>query len=225
MTEDELRALLHRLRAEPDETEWLEFKANRYEPKELGEYLSALANAAALHGKPRAYLVFGVEDGTHTICGTSFKPVAAKGPGNQSLLIWLATQLQPSVGFEVHTLIDEGRRVVIFEVNPATDQPVRFKQAAYIRVGTSKTVLANHPEKERALWARRIDWSAQICDRATLEDLDPAAVRAAREQYVVKNPRRAEEAKAWDDPTFLNKSKLTIRGAVTNAAILLVGRE
>jgi ATP-dependent DNA helicase RecG len=225
MTEDELRTLLDRLRAEPDETEWLEFKANRYEPQELGEYLSALANAASLRGKPRAYLVFGVEDKTHTICGTSFKPWAAKGPGNQSLLIWLATHLQPNVGFEVHLLVVDGNHVVMFEVSPATDQPVRFKQTAYIRVGSSKTVLANHPEKERALWARRIDWSAQVCDRATVDDLDPAAIRAAREQYAIKNPRRAEEARAWIDPTFLNKAKLTIRGAITNAAILLLGRE
>src|ERR1035441_6071536 len=53
----ELTALLDRLRAEPRETEWLEFKTNRFEPQALGEYLSALANAASLLGKPRAYLV------------------------------------------------------------------------------------------------------------------------------------------------------------------------
>jgi len=39
----ELTALVDRLSAEPRETEWLEFKANRYEPQVLGEYLSALA--------------------------------------------------------------------------------------------------------------------------------------------------------------------------------------
>jgi hypothetical protein len=47
VTESELHALIERLRSEPQETEWLEFKANRYEPQEIGEYLSALANAAA----------------------------------------------------------------------------------------------------------------------------------------------------------------------------------
>jgi len=44
----ELHALLDRLRTEPRETEWLEFKVNRYEPQILGEYLSALANSACL---------------------------------------------------------------------------------------------------------------------------------------------------------------------------------
>jgi hypothetical protein len=57
MNPQELTALLDRLRAEPHESEWLEFKANRFEPQTLGEYLSALANSACLLGKPRAYLV------------------------------------------------------------------------------------------------------------------------------------------------------------------------
>ncbi len=44
MTESELHAIIERLRAEPREAEWLEFKANRYDPQEVGEYLSALVN-------------------------------------------------------------------------------------------------------------------------------------------------------------------------------------
>ena len=35
---------IDQLRGQPTETEWLEFKCNRYEPEQLGEYLSALAN-------------------------------------------------------------------------------------------------------------------------------------------------------------------------------------
>lgn len=41
----------------PRETEWAEFKENDAEPETLGEYLSALANSAALAGKAFAYLV------------------------------------------------------------------------------------------------------------------------------------------------------------------------
>ena len=76
MNTADLTALLTRLLAEPRETEWLEFKATRLEPQLLGEYLSALANSASLLGKPRAYLVFGVEDGTHAVVGTAFDPLA-----------------------------------------------------------------------------------------------------------------------------------------------------
>lgn len=48
----------------PRETEWIEFKQNYAEPREIGEYISTLANAAALCGKPSAYLVWGIEDST-----------------------------------------------------------------------------------------------------------------------------------------------------------------
>lgn len=54
----------------PAETEWVEFKHNNASPPEkIGEYLSALFNSAALHGKTEGYLVWGVEDETHKVVG------------------------------------------------------------------------------------------------------------------------------------------------------------
>jgi ATP-dependent DNA helicase RecG len=223
MNTQELTALLDRLRAEPRESEWLEFKANRFEPQPLGEYLSALANAACLLGKPRAYLVFGIKDGSHAVVGTTFDPQAEKGQGNQLLPLWLSLGLQPNTGFEIHPFTYHGQRVVLFEIHPAFDQPVKFYGTAYIRDGSSKTELARYPEKQRQIWQRRVDWSAQVCERATLSDLDPAAIVKARTEYKTKFPAKAAEVDGWDDATFLNKAKLAIQGALTNAALLLLG--
>jgi ATP-dependent DNA helicase RecG len=220
----ELTALLDRLCAEPRETEWLEFKTNRFEAQALGEYLSALANAASLLGKPRAYLVFGIEDGTHAVAGTTFDPDAEKGCGNQPLQIWLSVHLRPNVGFEIHPFDYQGKRVVLFEINPAVDRPVEFNEKAYIRVGTSKTDLSKYPDKERQLWNRRVDWSAQICETATLTDLDDVALEKARKEFTGKFPTQAVELAGWDNTTFLNKAKLTIQGRITNAVLLLLGK-
>jgi ATP-dependent DNA helicase RecG len=151
MNPQELTALLDRLCREPHETEWLEFKESNYEPQVLGEYLSALANAAGLAGKPRGYLIFGVQDQTHAVVGTRFNPHAVKAKGNQDLLLWLAMGFQPNVGFEVHVLAHPKGRVVFFEIGAAWDRPVRFYGMPFIRVGTSKTELHKHPEKERTL--------------------------------------------------------------------------
>lgn len=225
MNARELAALLDRLRAEPRESEWLEFKATRCEPKLLGEYLSALANSACLLGKPRAYLVFGIEDGSHAVIGTNFDPAAEKGNGSQPLPLWLSLGLHPNTGFDIHTFDYQGKRVILFEVHPAFDQPVKFCGTAYIRDGSSKTALEKYPQKQRQIWQRRIDWSALVCERATLADLDPAAIVKARLEYKTKFPARVAEVDAWDDATFLNKAKLTIQGAITHAALLLLGRE
>jgi ATP-dependent DNA helicase RecG len=220
----ELFALVDRLRSEPRETEWLEFKANRYEPQALGEYLSALANSAGLQGKPRAYLVFGIENDSHSVVGTDFDPASAKGNGAQLLPLWLSLGLRPNVGFEIHAFEYHGKRLVLFEINPAFDRPVEFYGTAHIRVGTSKTILANHPEKQRQLWMRRVDWSAAICEQASLDDLDPDALRKARDEFAVKSPAQSHEIAGWDDLTFLNKAKLAIQGRITHSALLLLGK-
>lgn len=111
MNTQKLTALLDRLRAEPHETEWLEFKANRFEPQALGEYLSALANSACILGKPRAYLVFGIQDGNHAVVGTSFDPQIEQDSGNQLLPLWLSRGLQPNTGFDIHSFTYQSQRV------------------------------------------------------------------------------------------------------------------
>ncbi|MDP1861394.1 MAG: putative DNA binding domain-containing protein [Gemmatimonadaceae bacterium] len=224
MSVHDLVALVDRLRALPTETEWFEFKHNHCEPQALGEYLSALANAASLAGQARGYLVFGIDDATHAVVGTRVDPYVIKGKGNQDLLPWLGAGLRPNTGIDVHVVSHPDGRVVLFEVGPARDQPVSFYGAEWVRVGSSKTELNKQPEKARALWTRGTDWSAEICERASPADLDPQAVAKAREQFVVKHPSQTSEVAAWDDLTFLNKAKLLKQGAVTNTALLLLGR-
>ena len=105
----------------------------------------------------------------------------------------------------------EGKCLVLFEVYPAANQPVKFYGTAYIRVGSSKTELTKHPAKERAIWQCRTDWSAQVCERATLSDLDPEAILKARQEYKVKFPSKGAESDGWDDVTFLNKIGMAIK--------------
>ncbi len=50
-SKDYLVGLVRELCKLPQETEWVEFKENDAEPENIGEYLSALANSAALAGK------------------------------------------------------------------------------------------------------------------------------------------------------------------------------
>ncbi len=150
---DYLVSLVRELCALPRETEWVEFKVNDAEAQAIGEYISALANSATLLDKPRAYVVWGVEDGTRKVVGTTFEPATAK-EGNEDLENWLTRLLQPQVPFRFHTGEVGGVRVVVLEIDSAPHQPVRFSGDEYIRVGSYKKKLKDHPEKERALWQR-----------------------------------------------------------------------
>lgn len=135
----------------PRETEWVEFKENDGEPEAIGEYLSALANSAALAGKAFAYLVWGVRDEDHAVVGTSFSPIARK-VGNEELENWLLRQLAPKIHFRFFAVTVDGLPVLLLEVERAFRQPVQFKGQEFIRVGTYKKRLKDFPEKERALW-------------------------------------------------------------------------
>ena len=65
-----LKNLVLDLCKETNEQEWFEFKENWFQPDKLGEYVSALSNAAAFHHKKYAYFIWGIEDKTHKVVGT-----------------------------------------------------------------------------------------------------------------------------------------------------------
>ena len=144
-------SIVHELRKLPRETEWVEFKRNRAEPDEIGGYLSALANSAALLGKVNAYLVWGVDDKSHDIVGTTFRPGSLK-IGAEELENWLLRLLSPRIDFHFHELTIEGMTVVLLEIGAAFRHPVRFKETEYIRVGSYRKKLKEFSEKERELW-------------------------------------------------------------------------
>ncbi|MYB56946.1 MAG: transcriptional regulator [Gemmatimonadetes bacterium] len=146
-----LEGLLRELCALPYETEWVEFKEDNTDPQEIGEYLSALANSAALAGKAAAYLVWGVRDQDHAVVGSNFDPRSAK-KGNEELENWLLRLLEPKIDFHFFPLSTEKGSVILAEINRASRHPVRFAGQEYIRVGSYKKKLKDHPEKERALW-------------------------------------------------------------------------
>jgi ATP-dependent DNA helicase RecG len=149
-----LRALIDKLIAEKTESEWLEFKINKYESQLIGEYLSALSNSACLYGRSHGYLVFGIADKTHDVVGTNFAPTTEKGKGNEGLEPWLARHLSPRVDFKISEYNYDGKHVVVFKVDATANTPVRFQQTAFIRVGEHKHRLQDYPEKERKIWEK-----------------------------------------------------------------------
>ncbi|MFH0798656.1 MAG: ATP-binding protein [Pseudomonadota bacterium] len=151
MEPSRLQSLVRELVALPSETEWVEFKHNKAIPDEIGEYVSALANSAALHGKLCAYVLWGVDDKTQQIVGTAFHPRELK-IGNETFENWLLVHLDPRVDVRFYEGTVDDKAVVLFEVQPATYRPVRFKGTEYIRIGSYKKKLHDHPEKERGLW-------------------------------------------------------------------------
>lgn len=151
MNAGELEILIKDLAALPKECEWVEFKVNNANPQEIGEYISALSNSACYHKKDFGYLVFGIEDATHKLVGTDFSPLAEK-KGNQELENWLVTQLNPRIDINIYEFNFNDLHFAIFKIQATRNTPVSFRGEYYIRVGSYKKKLDEHPEKEREIW-------------------------------------------------------------------------
>ena len=154
--------LLRELKGLVKETEWVEFKRNYEDLQEIGEYISALSNSAALHGKAAGFVIWGLDDTTHEVIGTRFQPKRTK-KGNEELENWLLRLLSPRVEFQFYEFSVETLLVVILEIPRASHKPVQFQGQEFIRVGSYKKRLKDFPEKERELW--------RIFDQTPFEEL------------------------------------------------------
>ncbi len=151
MIKNYLRNLIEEIIKYPAETEWIEFKKNNFNPHEIGEYISALANSAAILGKVNGYLIWGISDSDHDIVGSDFNPKKMK-VGNEELENWLLRLLRPNINFKFYQTEYNAKKIVLLEINAASHHPVQFKGVEYIRVGSYKKKLKDYQEKEKELW-------------------------------------------------------------------------
>ena len=138
--------LIKNLISLPHEYEWLDIKGNWFSKEEIGEYISAISNGAALCGREYGYVVWGVDDVSHEIIGTTVN--FDKDVDHEPYKHYLARNLKPSVAFEVEEVQVDGKRVVLLTVPAAKSVPTKFSTQAFIRIGSSKEKLSKFPEWE-----------------------------------------------------------------------------
>lgn len=226
MTADELHARLHALIADWED-ECVEFKEanDNYPTADIGKYFSALSNEANLRGRGTGWLILGVRNRDRAVVGTVYREDRQR---LDSLKQQIAQLTSPSSTFrEIHEFHTAQGRVLLLEI-PAAPRgiPIACNGHHYARNGESLVALSLTKLDELRGQAGTDDWSAAICPGATLDDLDDAALRRARDIFAGKFADRIPEAtiRSWDDVTLLEQAKLTIRGNITRTALLLVGR-
>ena len=208
------------------EITWLEFKSNYQDADHLGKYISSISNSACLAHQEFGYLFFGVDNDTLTVKGTTFDVSDVKAKGNQALLLYLKLYITPKIDFRFDEFHYYGKeRIVVLTVPAAKGEPTCFFDVSYIRIDSHVTELKPYTDWIRQIYTSGFDWTAQIVEGASLEDLDQDAIRKAREGYIQRNPDKADDCKAWDDATFLDRAKLTKGGRITKTTLLLVGKE
>lgn len=207
------------------ESEVVEFKEAKtnYSFNDIGKYFSALSNEANIRGFQEAWLVFGISN-DKKFTGTEFR----KQGGLQSLKKELVNGTNERLTFlEIYELSMHKCRIIAFQIPPAIRGiPTTWQGAAYAREYESLCPL---PMNKVDLIRSQIgmDWSKEIVKEASVEDLDPVAVKKARELF---SKRQSDRGKAQEilsklsDVEVLNKAGITIKGKITRTALLLLGK-
>lgn len=231
MTENELKEFL--LRSYPIEDEkcdWKEMKNlknsfNGHEGEDVMSYVSGIANMEG------GDLVIGVEDKTLNIIGTDLTKFNLDK--NSAVLKIKENCVNiSSEGLSVDEYITSDTQKTVWVIHIPKHlprKPVYAHKHAWQRIKDSLVFIT--PERESAILNESVSegnaskWTATVLPDATLDDLDPKAILKAREQYKEVYPSKAKEVDSWDDIKFLNKAKITIKGKITIAAIILLGKE
>ncbi len=226
MNENQLHIKLNNLLRTGFENEISEFKEakSNFDFHKIGKYFSALSNEANLKKTDCAWLIFGVSDTNHELIGTNYRP----GSKNlQSLKKEIADKTSNNISFiEIYECFIEEKRIIMFQIPPAPiGLPIAFEGHYYGRNGESLSAL-NLEEIERIRsQSKHEDWTSKIIHDADISDLDEDAIKKARIEFKKRNPKYNNEVDTWDDIKFLNKARLTIKGKITNASMILLGKE
>lgn len=226
MKEQELQQyLLSKYPKEDAGCEWKEFKnlKNDFNGKEKDDvisYVSALSNMEGGH------LVIGVVDKTLDIVGTDTYNYDVQKA--RLRMTNLCANL-PSEGLLVEEFVTDDTHKTVWVIHVPKHmrrRPVYAHSKAWQRLDDSLVGL-DESRLEAILDEQELpyDWSAQVIEEATIDDLDADAIQLARDGYKQRYPKFATECDTWTDKIFLDKASLTIDGKITRATLLLVGKE
>lgn len=227
MTEQKLHNYLKfKFPKENEKCEWKEFKSLKHfvsgkESEDIISYVSAISNMKGGH------LVIGVEDSTLKIVG--IQDFHTYNKVNIKLKILDNCPNLSSEGFEIeeYNTSDSNKTIWIFHIPKHQFRlPVYAHKKTWQRVNDS-LVEMTQSRLEAILTEVRLsdDWTAKIIPDATIDDIDEQAIAKARVEFKKRNPKYTDDVDIWNNAKFLDKAKLTIKGKITHATLILLGKE
>lgn len=234
MTEQELHKYIkEHYHTENACCEWKEFKnlKNSFNGKEKDDVISYVSAIANMEG---GHLVIGVKDGTLDIVGTDLNGLMFNGqpatPQSATFKLKENCTGLSSEGLKIEDFLTEDSKKLVWVIHIPKHlprRPVYAHKKAWQRIEDSLVEITK--ERLESILCEPMgqieDWSANIIEGATVDDLDPDAIAFARKKYLEKNPQKEKDIQNWDTITFLNKAKITRNGKITNTAIILLGKE
>lgn len=192
---------------------------SRVKPSERRKCILGYVTAFCNEGG--GYLVLGMEDAyPHKVVGTKQNEGTL---GDLESSIYRDTQIRPVIYDLYEDEVNKTGRVVVIEIPP---RPVgklfRFEDVALMRVGEELKPMSDEMIFS-ILQEHEPDFSADICDGITINDLDAEAIRILKQKYATK--QKNLDFLTLPDSQVLSDLNLIKNEKVTNAALILVGKQ
>ncbi|MBT9148253.1 MAG: hypothetical protein DDT32_02025 [Syntrophomonadaceae bacterium] len=196
---------------EKGESETVEFKPSLSQMDKIMESVSAFSNTM----------------GGRIVIGVSDKGKALGVDIGERTIENLANRIKQNTDPAIYPSISvenlEGKNIIVIEVRENKSKPVFAFDKVYKRVGKSNQRVSSDEIKKLALEGKKVYWDGQICEDASLKDIDKEKVKWFFKK--AKYERRLELDPETRIREALGKLELFRYGKLTNAAVLLFGKD
>jgi ATP-dependent DNA helicase RecG len=192
------------------ESEILEFKPSLSQIKDIIETISAFSNTKG------GSIIIGVND-KRNIIGVDVGKKTIESLANE-IKQNTDPQIYPSISVENM----DGKNIIVVAVQESKSKPVFAFDRVYKRVGKSNHRVSSDEIRKMALEGKKIYWDEQICEGASLEDIDEGKLKwFLRKAKTERNLDIDPDTPIGD---ALRRLNLVTNDELTNAAILMFGR-
>ena len=204
MTEDQLKQLI-----KTKESQTLEFKESTGEKKEICETICAFTNSDG------GIILVGIKND-----GSLSKTTITEKSQTDITDLFVSFKLKTSslISFEVVLL--DGFDILVITVQKSKTNSNFYKNTCYKRVGASNKDIAEEIIQQITNHNQNPDWSSQVCEGATIEDLDIEAVGELRKKLASKDPKFVKKS----DRDILVSEQLLVNGCPTFGCFLFFGK-
>ncbi len=192
------------------ESETVEFK------RSTAQLENALKAVCAFLNHKGGTVYFGISDKNKVIgqdvSDSTLKMISQK----------IRQKIKPEVSPGINVLESEGKKIIEVKISKGTNKPYYLGGIAYKRAGTESFVIAPDELEKIILDKKKRHWDSQICNSATLDDIDEKIVRWFLKE--AKNKRSLNISVDAPIDEVLMRLKLLNNGKLTNAAVLLFAK-
>ena len=193
------------------ESETVEFK------RSTAQIERALRSICGLLNHKGGTVYFGISDKNELI-GQDVSDSTLK-----SLSQKVRQRIKPEISPEIKVLEFKNKKVIEVRIKEGTNKPYYLNSIAYKRIGSESPPIPPE-ELERIILAKnKIQWDSQICEEASLDDIDEEKVK-----WFLKKAKSERGLKVIEDipvEKALIKLKLLQGEKLTNVAMLLFAKE